>query len=273
MRFRDRRDAGRQLAARLEHLAGADVLVLGLPRGGLPVAAEVATALHAPLDVIVVRKLGAPYQRELAMGAVGEDGVRVLDPHIVAMVGATEEQVAAIEERERAEVASRAERFRGDRDRHALEGRTVVIVDDGIATGATARAACQVARTEGAARIVLAVPVAPHGWEERFAGEADELVAVDSPSGFMAVGQYYNDFTQVTDDAVVEILRAARAIDEEVTSPPDRWRSTDTSRSHRARRGSSSSPTARAAAATAPATAWWPTTWCGRVSARCCSTC
>ena len=219
VRFRDRRDAGRQLAARLEHLAGADVLVLGLPRGGLPVAAEVATAVHAPLDVIVVRKLGAPHQRELAMGAVGEDGVRVLDPHIVAMVGATEEQVAAIEERERAEVASRAERFRGGRDRHALEGRTVVIVDDGIATGATARAACQVARTEGAARIVLAVPVAPHGWEERFAGEADELVAVDSPSGFMAVGQYYNDFTQVTDDAVVEILRAARAIDEEVHIP------------------------------------------------------
>lgn len=210
MRFRNRREAGRELADRLAAYAERRPIVLGLPRGGMPVAAEVAAALGAPLDVIVVRKLGAPGQRELAMGAVGEDGVRVLDPRIVASVGATADQVAAIETLERTEVRERAERFRAGRPRHALAGRTVVIVDDGIATGASATAACRVARAEGAAHVVLATPVAPEGWEARVEG-ADELVALTTPRGFMAVGQFYDDFDQVPDAEVSSILRSADA--------------------------------------------------------------
>lgn len=221
MRFRDRRAAGRQLAERLAHLEGQPLLVLGLPRGGVPVAAEVAQALHAPLDVIVVRKLGAPGQRELAMGAIGEDAVRVVDERMVAMVGATEQQVADAESRERPEVAQRVSRFRAGRARHPLDGRTVVIVDDGVATGSTARAACRVARAEGAAHVVLATPVAPEGWEDRLAGEADELVAVSTPRAFMAVGQFYDDFDQVPDDEVVAILRSSDAVDEDVTVHAD----------------------------------------------------
>lgn len=206
MQFRDRRHAGQLLADRLRHVAGEDPLVLGLPRGGVPVAAEVADVLGAPLDVIVVRKLGAPGQPELALGAVGEDGVLVLDPRVVAAVGVAEDQIGAIVERERTEVAARVERFRGGRRRHALAGRTVVLVDDGIATGSTARAACAVARAEGAARVVVAVPVAPADWEHRLTADADEMVALHAPAGFAAVGQFYDDFTQTTDAEVVALL-------------------------------------------------------------------
>lgn len=224
MRFRNRRHAGQELARLVAAHAADRPVVVGLPRGGVPVAAEVAAALGAPLDVIVVRKLGAPTQPELAMGAVGEDGVEVLDPAIVRSVGATPEQVAAIEERERAEVRSRAARFRAGRARHPLAGRTVIVVDDGIATGATANAACRVARAAGAARVVLAVPVAPEGWERRV-DAADELVAVTTPRGFMAVGQFYDDFDQVPDAEVSEILRAGEAtppgIDRDVRIPLD----------------------------------------------------
>lgn len=207
MHFPDRRSAGQELARHLAHLVGQPLLVLGLPRGGVPVAAEVAAALDAPLDVIVVRKLGAPGQRELAMGAVGEDGVRVVDDRIVDLVGVTDAQIAEVERRERAEVEARAERFRAGQPRHPLEGRSVVVVDDGVATGSTARAACRVARAEGAKRVVLGTPVAPDDWAERLAGEADELVAVSTPRGFMAVGQFYDDFGQVPDDEVIAILR------------------------------------------------------------------
>jgi len=207
--FADRRDAGRQLAGTLGHLRDEDVVVLGLPRGGVPVAAEVAGALGAPLDVIVVRKLGLPHQPELGMGAIGEGGARVLNDEVIRLVRVSAEDLAIVEERERAELGRRAHRFRAGRDKLPVAGRVAVIVDDGIATGSTARAACQVARSQGAARVVLAVPVAPPEWRTRLAGAADELVAVATPEPFAAVGQFYKDFTQVSDDEVVACLQAA----------------------------------------------------------------
>ncbi len=206
MRFVDRVDAGRRLATRLAHLRGEPVVVLGLPRGGVPVAFEVAQALGAPLDVIVVRKLGVPFQPELGMGAIGEDDVRIINRELVATAGVSERELAAVEARERAELERRARRFRGNRPRLDLTGRTAVIIDDGIATGSTARAACQVARAHGAARVVLAVPVAPPGWTARIGRDADELIALDTPDPFWAIGQFYANFTQTTDDEVAACL-------------------------------------------------------------------
>lgn len=206
MLFADRADAGRRLAERLGHLRGGDVVVVGLPRGGVPVAFEVAQALDVPLDVIVVRKLGVPTQPELAMGAVGEDGVRVVDRDIVHAARVRDRELAAVEARERVEVERRARRFRADRPRVPLTGRTVVVIDDGIATGSTARAACLVARAEGARRVVVATPVAPPGWTARLEDAADELVAIATPQRFHGVGQWYDDFTQTTDDEVVTFL-------------------------------------------------------------------
>lgn len=211
MAFVNRVDAGRRLAERLQHLGGEPVVVLGLPRGGVPVAFEVARAIHAPLDVIVVRKLGVPNQPELAMGAIGEDGIRVLNDDVIGITQVSERELAAVEARERAELERRARRFRGERPRHPLEGRTAIIVDDGIATGSTARAACQVARAHGATRVVLAVPVAPPGWTSRFEADADELIALETPEPFFAVGQFYEDFSQTTDDEVVSYLERAGA--------------------------------------------------------------
>src|SRR5215472_8504087 len=167
VRFSDRADAGQRLARRLEYLRGGDSVVLGLPRGGVPVAFEVARALGAPLDVIVVRKVGVPFQPELAMGAVGEGGVRVCDPEVVRAGAIQPVQYATAEARERHDVDARAARYRAHRAREPLAGHVAVVVDDGIATGSTARAACQIARAHGAARVVLAVPVAPAGWEAR----------------------------------------------------------------------------------------------------------
>ena len=210
MTFIDRADAGRQLAVKLAHLRDANVVVLGLPRGGVPVAAQVASALSAPMDVIVVRKLGAPNQPELGMGAIGEDGARVINDDVVRMVGASERDVADVESRERAELERRARRFRAGRDRLDIAGRTVVIVDDGIATGSTARAACEVARAHGAARVVLAVPVAPPGWQYTLGDAADEYVCLETPASFYAVGQAYVDFSQTEDADVVAILERAR---------------------------------------------------------------
>lgn len=207
--FADRVDAGRRLAERLSQWQGRpDVVVVGLPRGGVPVAAEVGTALGAPVDVIVVRKLGVPGQPELGMGAIGEDGVRVLNADLLREAHITADQVRRVEDRERAELERRAHAFRRDRGRVPLNGRTVIVVDDGIATGSTARAACDVAKAEGAARVVLAVPVAPRGWEARLAGAADELVAVATPEPFYAIGLFYDDFTQTTDAEVVAALNA-----------------------------------------------------------------
>jgi putative phosphoribosyl transferase len=208
--FADRADAGRRLAALLAARVGGDAIVLGLPRGGVVVAFEIAQRLHMPLDVIVVRKLGVPRQPELAMGALGEGGVRVLDEAVIraANVGARDiEAVATVE----AEVlAARAGRFRAGRRAPDLRGREVVIVDDGLATGSTARAACAVARAAGAARVVLAVPVAPSGTVRALRSIADDVVVVATPSPFAAIGQFYDDFTQTPDDEVVRLLDRAQ---------------------------------------------------------------
>jgi putative phosphoribosyl transferase len=209
MVFADRDDAGRRLAARLGYLRGEPVVVLGLPRGGVPVAFQVAQALEEPLDVIVVRKLGVPWQPELAMGAVGEGGARVINRQVVWTAGVSEEDLAAVAAREQAVVEARAARYRAQWPRLPLDGRVAVVVDDGIATGATARAACQVARAHGAARVVLTVPVAPPGWHEGIGGDADDLVCVETPRVFFAIGQFYGRFPQVSDDEVLACLRRA----------------------------------------------------------------
>ncbi|HET6811750.1 MAG TPA: phosphoribosyltransferase family protein [Acidimicrobiales bacterium] len=209
MSFADRVQAGRQLAARLEHLRDRRPVVVGLPRGGVPVAAEVARALDAPLDVILVRKLGVPFQPELAMGAVGEDGVTVVNHEVVDAARVPGHEMRAAEERERAELERRAHTYRGDRARVPLADRAVIVVDDGIATGSTARAACQVARAAGASYVVLAVPVAPPDWAARLSAAADELVAVETPEPFLAVGQFYADFSPTTDEQVVACLEGA----------------------------------------------------------------
>jgi putative phosphoribosyl transferase len=161
--------------------------------------------------VIVVRKLGLPFQPEVAMGAIGEDGVRVINDELVRTAHVTPEELAAVEASERAELDRRMTRFRRGRSRVALAGKIVVVVDDGVATGSTARAACSVARAEGAARVLLAVPVAPANWTTRLAGVADEFVAVHHPQDFRAVGQFFDDFDQTSDDRVVQLLDAADA--------------------------------------------------------------
>jgi putative phosphoribosyl transferase len=210
MIFRNRQDAGRQLAERLAPgYRGQDAVVLGLPRGGVPVAAEVAQLLDLPLDVLVVRKLGVPFQPELAMGAVGEGGVLVVNEQVLRVAGVHERELALVEERERLEVARRAERFRGERAALELEGRIALLVDDGIATGATARAACRVARAAGASKVVLAVPVAPADTVTMLRQDADEVVCLQSPAVFSAVGQWYDDFAQTTDEQVARLLHEA----------------------------------------------------------------
>jgi putative phosphoribosyl transferase len=209
--FLDRAEAGKRLASLLAGQLmierGAGTVVLGLPRGGIPVAYEIARALDAPLDVILVRKIGLPAQPELAMGAIGEDGVRVINDDVVDAEHVSDLQFAAVEERERAELGRRAERYRPGLPRVPLTGKTAIVVDDGIATGSTARAACQVARAHGAARVVLAVPVAPPASIAALASVADEVVCVEAPEPFLAIGQWYEDFAQTGDEEVVDLLR------------------------------------------------------------------
>jgi putative phosphoribosyl transferase len=209
MPFSDRVDAGRRLASRLTHLRGRDVVVLGLPRGGVPVAAEVARSLDAPLDIIVVRKLGVPFHPELAMGAIGEGGVRVLNDDVVRAARVTAADLVRAEASERAELERRARRYRGERPRVPLTGRTVIVIDDGIATGSTARAGCQVTRAMGAARVVLATPVAPPSVLNDLRRVADEVICLETPAAFQAVGQWYRDFAPTTDEEVVASLDQA----------------------------------------------------------------
>ncbi|TJZ54461.1 phosphoribosyltransferase [Streptomyces piniterrae] len=211
MLFTDRTDAGRHLAEALRHLKAEDPIVLGLPRGGVPVAFQVARALGAPLDVIVVRKLGVPYHRELGFGAIGEGGVRVISDDIVRRGRVSRQDVATVEHTEEAELARQARRFRGDRLRLPLNGRTAIVVDDGIATGATAAAACEVVRAQGAARVVLAVPVAPPDAVDWLRTKADEVVCLSTPAGFSAVGEWYRDFSQTPDEDVIALLEEAGA--------------------------------------------------------------
>lgn len=211
--FEDRRDAGRRLARLLEERGPwPGVVVLGLPRGGVPVAAPIAEALEAPLDVLVVRKLGLPHHEEVAMGAIGEQGVRVVNEQVLRFELVDDRSLAAVERRERAELEARIRRFRGDAPPVDLAGRTALLVDDGVATGATAKAASLVARALGAASVVLAVPVAsPDAAIDLVAWPAvDELVCLATPAGFMAVGQSYLDFTQTTDAEVQALLAAHR---------------------------------------------------------------
>lgn len=210
MPFRDRVDAGRRLGERLA-VTGEypDAVVLGLPRGGVVVAAEVARALRAPLDIIVIRKLGVPYQPELAMGAVGEGGVRVLNPDVLAAAQVSEAELAEVERAQRDEVEQRVDRLRRGAPPVPVTGRTVLVVDDGVATGATARAACQVAREHGAARVVLAVPVIAAQAVADLRAVADEVVALEEPMWLGAIGEWYEDFRQTSDAEVIELLHAA----------------------------------------------------------------
>jgi putative phosphoribosyl transferase len=201
--FRDRVDAGRRLAAELGHLRGRDLVVLGLPRGGVPVAAEVAAALSAPLDVIVVRKLGHPHHPEYAVGALGEEGAQVLTP---AARSLEPRDLLRVTAKESAELDRRVRVLRGTRPAEPLRGRTAVIVDDGIATGATAAAACQVARHRGAAAVVLAAPVGAKDAIADLEQLADEVVVVLAPSDFTAVGAWYDDFTPTSETEVAALL-------------------------------------------------------------------
>jgi len=212
VRFADRADAGRRLAERLTHLVGRDVVVLGLPRGGVPVAAEVAATLHAPLDVLVVRKLGLPWQPELAMGAVaGVAGSleEVRNEQVIRQAGVGDDALDEVRAREIAELRRRELAYRGDRPAVDVRGRTVVVVDDGLATGSTMRAAVAALRSQSPAAVVVAVPVGSPDTVARLAKEVDELVCVTAPRGFAAVGQVYADFRPTSDDEVRAALSGA----------------------------------------------------------------
>lgn len=212
MLFTDRREAGHRLAERLGHLRTADPVVLALPRGGVPVAHPVAHALDAPLDVILVRKLGVPSRPEVAYGALSEDGVRVVNEGVLDGVRASPGELEDTEHQAQAELARQAGRFRGSRSRVPLDGRTALVIDDGIATGATASAACRVAAAQGAARVVLAVPVAPPDTVTALEHSVDEIVCLSVPDVFVAVGEWYRDFSQTSDQEVVDLISRSRTI-------------------------------------------------------------
>jgi predicted phosphoribosyltransferase len=218
--FRDRSEAGDVLAGRLGHYAGRDdVLVLALPRGGVPVAARVARALGAPLDVFVVRKLGVPGHEELAMGAIASGGVRVVNEQVVGRLGLGEEELRRVAEVEGRELARRERRYREDRAPPELAGRVVILVDDGLATGSTMRAAVAAARRAAPARVVVAVPTAPASTCQRLAEEADEVVCATTPRPFRAVGYSYRSFPQTSDEEVRAILRSAWAAGSDPQAP------------------------------------------------------
>ena len=213
MIFRDRREAGRELGRALGAYGHrSDVLVLGLPRGGVPVAFEVAKILVSPFDVFIVRKLGTPGQEELAMGAIATGGVRVLNPDVIEYYRIPAQTVEAVTKREKMEVARREELYRGGRPLPPVTARTVILVDDGLATGSTMKAAVSALRHLGPARVVVAVPTASPVTCEEFRDIADEIVCVTSPEPFYSVGAWYEDFTQTTDNEVRDLMRAAVAI-------------------------------------------------------------
>jgi putative phosphoribosyl transferase len=210
MMFRDRSEAGRMLAERLAHYAGRDdALVLALPRGGVPVGYEIAQALHLPLDVFVVRKLGTPGQPELAMGAIASGGVLVVNHDVVGALGIPDYQIREVAEMEQQELERRERQYRGDRPPLDARGRTVILVDDGLATGSTMRAAAAALRRMQAARIVMAVPVAAPNTCAQLRAEGDEVICAETPEPFLAVGQWYRDFSQTTDEEVRELLERA----------------------------------------------------------------
>lgn len=210
MLFRDRREAGRELAERLRGMQGdgalPEAVVLALPRGGVPVAHEVAEALEAPLDVLVVRKIGAPFHREVGVGAMAGDEVPLFDPSTLRALGLSEADLDSVVERERVELRRREQLYRQGRPAPELRGRTAIVVDDGLATGSTARAALRFVRRQAPARLVLAVPVGSPESVERMRAEADEVVCPHRPAGFMAVGEWYADFDQLTDEDVLTAL-------------------------------------------------------------------
>ena len=208
MNFDNRADAGRKLAGQLKRYVNEkNVIVLGLPRGGVPVAFEVASALNAPLDVFVSRKLGVPGQEELAFGAISSGGVRVLDPEIVQAAAVSDLQIERITAREKVELERREATYRGGRPPLEIAGATVILVDDGVATGSSVRAAISALRQMKPQRIVLATPVIPAATYQRLRTEVDDLVCVVMPEGFYGIGQFYEDFSQVTDEEVINLLR------------------------------------------------------------------
>lgn len=207
--FSNRSEAGRLLARRVQAMGLADPVVLALPRGGVPVAVEVARALGAPLDLLLVRKIGAPQQPELAVGAVGEGGDLFVDRHLMDLTGATDEYVARESREQLAEIARRRTAYLGGRAPLPLAGRTAVVVDDGIATGATVHAALKALRRRGPASVVLAVPVASREAVAALSADVDELVCLAQPALFRAVGEHYADFDQVSDDEVEQLMRMA----------------------------------------------------------------
>lgn len=208
-RFADRRDAGRRLAERLTALADEDPVVVALPRGGVPVAEEVARALGAPLEILAVRKLGAPHNPEYGIGAIAEDGTRVFDPEALAVLGIDNAALAAIVARESEELRRRVVAYRGDRHPTDLEGRTVIVVDDGVATGVTDTAALRSIRRKRPRHLILAVPVAAPDSLARLREEADDVLCLLAPALLYGVGQWYRDFSQVSDDEVIAALNAS----------------------------------------------------------------
>jgi putative phosphoribosyl transferase len=207
--FADRRDAGRRLGEALERFRGEEPVVLALPRGGVPVGYEVARALGAPLDILLVRKLGSPFNPEYGIGAIAEGGVRFVRGDDAELTGISEEDLEETIARETAELERRRRLYRGEREPVPVEGRTAILVDDGVATGGTAVAAGQALRARGARRVVLAVPVGPPGTEARLGGAFDEVVCLEQPYGFFGIGQFYVGFEQLGDDEVIELLEAA----------------------------------------------------------------
>ena len=211
MPFHDRAEAGRRLAKALKHYEGSDAVVLALPRGGAPVAVVVATALHAPLDLVLVRKIGVPFQPELAMGAIADAGKTIIvrNEDVIGITGVSEAEFNLVRDRELREIERRRGLYLGGRERPEVSGRVAIVVDDGIATGATTRAALRAVRARGPKKLVLAVPVAPTETLDAMRGEADEIVCLEAYEAFGAIGYFYADFRQVSDEEVINILNAA----------------------------------------------------------------